>query len=380
MSSDSETDVELNNLEDNAVLNKYKMAAEIVQKIVKELIVKCQPGVNIYDICAYGDQRVTEETSSVFKKEKEMKKGIAYPTCVSRNNIVGNFAPEQSSDILEGGDLVKIDMGAFVDGYAAIIGHTFVLGASKENKVTGRKADVILAAYNCAEAALRLVKPGRDIKAVSEPLCLTAADFNCKVLENCVFYGMEKNVYDNKNTFSINQSEEVKKAEKIEKTDKVSEFDMNQVWTVDVTVTTGDAKVKERETKTTVYKRNLLPIYQLKMKTSRQFFSDMCNKSLGYPFTISSFGDATKAKIGVIECAKHNLVEPLPVMYEKDGEFVAHFRYTVLLTANGPMKLTGLPFDSSCYQSTCKIQNATVKSLLSEPIKNKKKEQKVEAN
>jgi len=373
MSSDSETEVELNNLEDNAILNKYKMAAEIVQKIMKELITKCQPGVNIFDVCTYGDQRITEETTSVFKKEKEMKKGIAYPTCISRNNIVGNFSPEQSTEIFEKDDLVKIDIGAYIDGYAAIIGHTFVLGASKDNKVTGRKADVILAAYNCAEAALRLVKPGRDKKAVTEPICLTAADFNCKLLENCVFYGMEKNVYDNKNTLTINQSEEVKKAEKIEKTEKLTEFEVNQVWTVDVTVTTGDGKVKERETKTTMYKRNLLPIYQLKMKASRQFFSDVCNKSLGYPFTIRSFADLTKAKIGVIECAKHNLVDPLPVMYEKDNEFVARFKFTVLLTANGPMKLTGLPFDSSLYQSTCKIQNSTVKTLLSEPIKNKKK-------
>ena len=75
---------------------------------MKELITKCQPGVNIYDICTYGDQRIMEETSSVFKKEKEMKKGISYPTCVSRNNVVGNFSPEQSTDILEKDDLIKM--------------------------------------------------------------------------------------------------------------------------------------------------------------------------------------------------------------------------------------------------------------------------------
>ena len=33
----------------------------------------------------------------------------------------------------------------------------------KENKATGRKADVILAAYNAAEAALRHLKPGSSV-------------------------------------------------------------------------------------------------------------------------------------------------------------------------------------------------------------------------
>lgn len=33
----------------------------------------------------------------------------------------------------------------------------------QENPVTGRKADVIKAAYLCAEAALRLVKPGNQV-------------------------------------------------------------------------------------------------------------------------------------------------------------------------------------------------------------------------
>lgn len=35
----------------------------------------------------------------------------------------------------------------------------------QEAPVTGRKADVIKAAYLCAEAALRLVKPGNQVSA-----------------------------------------------------------------------------------------------------------------------------------------------------------------------------------------------------------------------
>ena len=38
----------------------------------------------------------------------------------------------------------------------------------KDKKATGRKADVILAAYNAAEAALRLLKPGSNVREPKE--------------------------------------------------------------------------------------------------------------------------------------------------------------------------------------------------------------------
>ena len=37
----------------------------------------------------------------------------------------------------------------------------------QDNKVTGRKADVMMAAHMAAEAALRLVKPGNEVGSVS---------------------------------------------------------------------------------------------------------------------------------------------------------------------------------------------------------------------
>jgi hypothetical protein len=36
----------------------------------------------------------------------------------------------------------------------------------QENKVTGRKADVIMAAHKASEAALRLVKPGIQVNMI----------------------------------------------------------------------------------------------------------------------------------------------------------------------------------------------------------------------
>ena len=56
------------------VVTKYKMASEITQRVLREVIDRCVPGASVKDTCIYGDKRLDEETSRVFKKDKDLKK------------------------------------------------------------------------------------------------------------------------------------------------------------------------------------------------------------------------------------------------------------------------------------------------------------------
>ena len=53
---------------------------------------------------------LVDETVKVFKKEKELKKGVAFPTCLSVNNCICHFSPLVSdTDVeLKDGDVVKM--------------------------------------------------------------------------------------------------------------------------------------------------------------------------------------------------------------------------------------------------------------------------------
>ena len=53
-----------------------------------------------------------------------------------------------------------------MDGFIANVAHTSVVDVAQGTQVTGRKADVIKAAHLCAEAALRLVKPGNQVSCL----------------------------------------------------------------------------------------------------------------------------------------------------------------------------------------------------------------------
>jgi hypothetical protein len=40
------------------------------------------------------------------------------------------------------------------------------------------------------------------------------------------------------------------------------------------------------------------------------------------PFALRAFEDEKQARMGVVECQKHELVVPYPVLYEKEGSHV----------------------------------------------------------
>lgn len=117
-----------------------------------------------------------------------LSSGIGFPTCISVNNCICHFSPlpsdPEASATLKDGDLVKVELGAQIDGFAAIVGDSFVVGASKDKPVTGRKADVLQAAHLASEAALRLVKPGGKNWDVTDTVHKVAQAFSCKPVES----------------------------------------------------------------------------------------------------------------------------------------------------------------------------------------------------
>merc|ERR1712055_1170923 len=84
---------DLQTIADDLVVTKYKMAAEIVNKVLKELVEQCKPDASVRELCIVGDTKLAEETSKAFKKDKKVMKGIAFPTCLSVNNVICHYSP-----------------------------------------------------------------------------------------------------------------------------------------------------------------------------------------------------------------------------------------------------------------------------------------------
>ncbi|XP_010156890.1 PREDICTED: proliferation-associated protein 2G4, partial [Eurypyga helias] len=135
-------------------------------------------------------------------------------------------------------------------------------------------------------------------------------------------------------------------------------------------------QAKDAGQRTTIYKRDPSKQYGLKMKTSRAFFSEVERRFDTMPFTLRAFEDEKKARMGVVECAKHELLQPFNVLYEKEGEFVAQFKFTVLLMPNGPMRITSGPFEPELYKSEFEVQDGELKALLQSSASRKTQKKK----
>jgi len=88
-----------------------------------------------------------------------------------------------SAQNLAKGDVVKLHLGAHIDGFAAISAETIVVGATPESPVTGRRADALRAAWTAAEVAMRLVRVGNKNWQVTEAVNKVAAAWDCKPVE-----------------------------------------------------------------------------------------------------------------------------------------------------------------------------------------------------
>ena len=67
---------------------------------------------------------------SILFNPTNLFQGIAFPTCLSVNHAICHFSPlvSEADQTLAEGDMVKIDMGAHIDGYIAVVAHTVVVG------------------------------------------------------------------------------------------------------------------------------------------------------------------------------------------------------------------------------------------------------------
>ncbi|CAO3643986.1 unnamed protein product [Cunninghamella blakesleeana] len=360
------------------VVSKYKDAAAITNKVLGEVIKLCIPGAKILDICIAGDKLINEATKGIYNKGK-ISKGVGFPTTISVNNCVAHFSPlptdPEAETILNEGDVAKIQLGTQIDGYCSTVGHTLVVGATAEKPTTGVKADIIQAADTALQAAVRLIRPGNKNMEVTKVVDQIAAAFETKPVEGMLSHQQLKDVTDGKKQIILNPSEaHLKDFERIE-------FAENEVYCLDVLISSGEGKVRKLNARTTVYKKTGTR-YLLKMATSRQVFSEIQNKAGNFPFTLRDLEDEKKARMGILECATHQTVLPYDIVYEREGALVAQFLTTVLVTKNGNVLVTDPRFDSSLVKSDKVVKDEEILKLLAtdyQPPAKKKKAKKADA-
>lgn len=357
----------------DSILPKYKVAGEISAKAIKAVIAAAAEGKTVLELCAVGDKVLEDETSAVYKG-KSIAKGIAFPTTLSLNNVVCNYSPlptDEDQITLKKGDVVKVQLGAYIDGLPAICAETFVVGADASNPVEGRAADAIKAALVAADVAIRVMKPGVLNTEVSKEIEAAIKQFECKAVEGMQSNQFAKNEIDAKKKIVLN-------AEPGSRPDTVK-LEEDEIYGVDISVTTSaDGKTRSDDSKTTIY-RKTNNTYLLKLQTSRKVLSEIQKKAASFPFNLKSLEDVRRARIGVQECWKHGLLTPFHVLEDSDKKAItAQIFFTVAVNSKGAIRLTPAPTwaNENNLKPTKQVTDDKIKALLSTAVRQTKKKNK----
>ncbi|RDB25883.1 Proliferation-associated protein 2G4 [Hypsizygus marmoreus] len=366
-----------------ADLTKYKTAADIIHQVTKKLIELTVEGAKVIDLCIEGDKLIEQGTGAVYNKAVKgvkVNKGLAFPTSISVNNAVAHFSPlasdPQSTQVLAKDDVVKIQLGAHIDGFASISAETLVVGATAEHPATGRRADVVKAAWYAAELAMRTIKVGNKNWAVTEAVNTIAATWDCKPVEGMLSCQQTQNVIDGKKRIILNPSEQQKRDF------ETAVFAEGEVYGMDVLISSGeDGKARLEESRTTIYQRDSTITYQLKMKNSRAVFSEVQRKAGAFPFNIRSLEDEKRSRMGLQEAVQHSLVKPYEVIYTPANTFVAGFHFTIALLAAGPSLITHPPiwYKPELVRTEKELEDEELKATLARNLRESKKSKKKKA-
>lgn len=158
---------------DDQIYEKYQRAGKIAAAARSLGADAIKEGVSFLDIVNRIESHIKKEGGS-----------IAFPVNIAVNDLAAHFTPLKNDIIsFQKGDLVKLDVGAHVDGYIADTAITIEVG-------TNMHQDLIKASDDALNQALQQVKPGHDLSEVGTAIEQTIVSYGYKPIENLTGHSM----------------------------------------------------------------------------------------------------------------------------------------------------------------------------------------------
>lgn len=341
----------LRQLDSSDVLDKYKTAGRIAAEVMDKIVEYVTPGTQVFTLCKIGDTCIENLVKTVYNKKK-FNKGVAFPTCVSLNNYAGYFSPVENVAVIEEGDIVNIELGVHIDGYPACLGYTVVVNSNPDKPITGKKAKLMHAVSEASKSVFHLFKAGKTNVDVANKLKECAEKYDCNLLyvdnpdqhaPGIITHQISRYVLDGNNDDNCEDVHQIilsRHAENYDFTMRELELEENEVYSVDIMMSTGTGKINPTLDRVSIFKRTD-NFYAVKRKSSKEALK-VFNKK--FPMSLRTNSTAL-VKAGLLECVQRDLLEPYGVYVEKEGEYVAQVKFTVVVKKNKPILITGRSSD-----------------------------------
>tara|TARA_Y100001970_G_scaffold279784_1_gene387723 strand:- start:9179 stop:10021 length:843 start_codon:yes stop_codon:yes gene_type:complete len=185
-------------IKSNRELKIMRKASAIVAKVLLEISEVAEAGMSTGDLDELAEKRIREMGAIPSFKGYH---GFPATICASINNEVVHGIPKKKRVIKEG-DLLKVDTGAYFQGYHGDSCITICVGEVSE---TAKRLSEI--AYKSLNEGLSIIKPGATLLDLAGTIEDVVNSAGFKVVEDYTGHGVGRNLHEEPSVFNFRTNE-----------------------------------------------------------------------------------------------------------------------------------------------------------------------------
>nr|AUG32037.1 methionine aminopeptidase [Paulinella longichromatophora] len=171
-----------------------RKASRIVATVLKEISEIARPGMSTADLDLYAEKRIRQMGAIPSFKGYH---GFPATICASINNEMVHGIPSSKRFICEG-DLLKVDTGAFLEGYHGDSCITICIG-----NVTEEASRLSLVAQESLMAGLSKIKAGNNLLDIARAVQEQVESANYSAVEEYTGHGVGRNLHEQPTVFNF---------------------------------------------------------------------------------------------------------------------------------------------------------------------------------
>lgn len=246
----------------------------------------------------------------------------AFPTNLSRNEVAAHFTPASSDTNLtfQKGDVVKLDLGAQIDGFIADTAVTIEVGSSKWAKL-------IEASRKALEEAIQIMGPNANLSTVGGTIESVITSYGYKPIRNLTGHLIERNVL-HAGISVPNVQQRITQRPRI-----------GQVFAIEPFATDGEGHVVSGPSGNIYHFQRERPV---RLPEHRRVLQHVAQKYPHTPFAERWVAKETSSRphLALQQLLKSVAIKSYPQLIEQGRGMVAQHEHSVLITEDGCEVLT----------------------------------------
>lgn len=285
-------------------ISKYRAAGKVAGKARDYGISMIREGVKLIDVC-----------NEVEKMIRDLGCEPAFPTNISINHVAAHYtSPPNDTSTFQSGQLVKIDVGAHLDGY---IGDT-----ARSTIVGGESSDLIRSTEEAQDEALRIAGPEVPSNTIGKAIEEVIKGYGYISIRQLSGHTLEQYVQHGGKTipnFSMPHGEPLK---------------VGEAYGLDIFASEGTGNVTE-STLVHIYAINMENPFP-RLRVSKRLYAYIIENYRTLPFCERWYqSKVTASRIALLEMLHNRALRKYGVLSESRGTLVAQSEHTFVVTEDG---------------------------------------------